>query len=98
MGVAVPALVKLWIAKAEVAPDVDNRATIVEPSACLLRPLAGGKSREHDLGVPDVRANDERVLGRMQVGLNGAERLGLMRAGHGRREPRLRAPWPETRP
>src|SRR5438477_10281705 len=97
MGVAVPALVKLRIAKAEVASEIDDRAAVPEPHARLLRGLTRWKRRKHNLGVPHVRTHDERIRGRVQVGLDGAKRLSLMRARHRRYKSRLGMPQHQTR-
>src|SRR6266704_2800055 len=51
VGVAVPAFVELRVSQTEVASDVDDGATIIEPRARLLRGLARRQGCEDDLGV-----------------------------------------------
>src|SRR5207249_9802121 len=92
MGVAVPALVELWIAKPEIAADVDDRAAVVEPSARLFCGFPRRKRREDDLGIADLGSDDERIRRRVQVRLRRAKRLALMRAGHGGHESGLWMP------
>src|SRR5438309_10433121 len=96
MAVSVPPLVQLWIAKAEIAADVDDRSTFVEPGTRLLRGFPHRQRREDYLGVADLLADDERVRRRIQMRLRGAERLAAMGPCHGGDEPRLRVPEQEA--
>src|SRR5438445_52422 len=81
MRIAVPVLIQRRIAKAEVTPDIDDGPALTEPRARLLRGLAGRKCREHDLGVVDLAAHDERIRRVVQVWLRRAERFALVRPG-----------------
>src|SRR5712691_4721737 len=80
MAVAVPPLVQPGIAKTEVAADVDDRPTLVEPGARLLRGFPRRQRSENGLRVADLLADDERVRRGVQVRLHGTERLTLVGA------------------
>src|SRR5581483_6809839 len=93
----VPPLVRLRVAEAEVGAQVDEPPPFREPGAGLLRGLARGKGREHDLGVPDVAPDQERGGRAVEVLLDVAERLAVVRARHRRDEADLRMAQEDAR-
>src|SRR5919201_1191372 len=97
MGVAIPALVELRVAKPEVAHDVDDDAPLVKPRRRLARRLAGRQRGEHDLGIAEVAADAERVGCRVQMRLHRAQRLALTRARYRGDELRLGMAQDQTR-
>src|SRR5205814_1704768 len=78
--VLVPALVGLRLTQPEVRSDVDDRATLPEPTRREPRGLARRQRGEHDLRVADLAADRQRRGSAVEVRLDVAQRLALMRA------------------
>ena len=86
MRVAVPPRVARQIAQTEIAADVDERSTFLQPGRCELRRLPCRERGDDDFRVADIGADDERGRSTVQMRLDVAQWLALMGPGHGRHE------------